>query len=140
MTTQGESQTTPTTRGTKPEWLNLPRRKCDNCGKSYKPKRPNSRFHNDACKTSFHQHGGAYAKLLPKIQKEIARQMQLEEKCKACRGKGRVRNQPCQCDQGMQLTPYGRHVINLLERHLPRLVQWEELKGRLLQREPAAKL
>lgn len=114
----------PKKQGTKEEWLNLPRRKCDNCGKWYKPTRPNSRFHSDECKFSFHRHGGAYAKLKAVISKEIERQMILTEICKSC--KPRRKNQPrrpgCKnpdCRNGRQLTSYGKRVIQTLIEFAP---------------------
>ena len=71
-------------RGTKPEWLNLPRRKCDNCGKSYKPTRPNSRFcpktAEKNCTAQFHRHGGAYMKLKEEMTKMAAAQYAMLEK------------------------------------------------------------
>ena len=64
-------------RGVNPEWANLPRRKCDDCGKSYKPLqplRPNTRgFCSDNCRKSYHKHGGAYRKLKVEVQKMVER-------------------------------------------------------------------
>ena len=64
-------------KGVNPAWANLPRRKCDDCGKSYKPKqplRPNTRgFCSDNCRKSYHKHGGAYRKLRGEIEKLIKR-------------------------------------------------------------------
>jgi hypothetical protein len=63
-------------------WLNLPKRKCDNCGTLYKPKRPllegQRGFCCDAHRKEYHQHGGAYTKLKPFIEKEIARRVREE--------------------------------------------------------------
>ena len=62
-----------------PEWANLPRRKCDDCGKTYKPvkpSRPGERgFCSANCRKSYHKHGGAYRKLKGEMQKMVARQM-----------------------------------------------------------------
>lgn len=66
-------------KGVNPLWANLPRRKCDDCGKWYKPKqplRPNTRgFCSGNCRKSYHKHGGAYRKLKAEIEKLIARRM-----------------------------------------------------------------
>ena len=75
--------TLPTSKGSKgikPEWRNLPRRKCDDCGKSYKPGRPLREtdkygFCSPTCKKSFHKHGGAYRKLKGEIEKLISRRL-----------------------------------------------------------------
>jgi hypothetical protein len=65
--------------GTSPLWANLPRRKCDDCGKSYKPVRPvkeNERgFCTPNCRKSYHKHGGAYRKLKGEMQKMVERRM-----------------------------------------------------------------
>ncbi len=109
-------------QGTKPEWLNLPRRPCDNCGKRYKPTRPTSRFCKSECKTSFHRHGGAYRKLKQEIEKEIKRQMNLTETCPECKGKGKIKMKGAEitcpnieCSNGKQLTTYGRRLINAIQ-------------------------
>ncbi len=64
-------------KGVNPAWANLPRRKCDDCGKGYKPKqplRPNTRgFCSDNCRKSYHKHGGAYRKLKGEVQKMVAK-------------------------------------------------------------------
>lgn len=62
-----------------PAWANLPRRKCDNCGGSYKPTRPlrsidRYGFCTPDCKKSFHKNGGAYRKLKGEVQKMVAQQ------------------------------------------------------------------
>jgi hypothetical protein len=75
-----------------PEWANLPRRKCDDCGKSYKPTRPRRILNGkqelgfccDNCRKSYHKYGGAYRKLKGEMQKMVARQM--EELRKELRG------------------------------------------------------
>ncbi len=63
------------------KWANLPRRKCDNCGKSYKPTRPlrsidKYGFCARECKTNFHTHGGAYRKLKGAMEKMVFRRFQ----------------------------------------------------------------
>jgi hypothetical protein len=67
-----------------PEWKNLPRRKCDDCGKSYKPVRPkrilNGKeelgFCSANCRKSYHKHGGAYRKLKAEMQKMVERRLE----------------------------------------------------------------
>lgn len=64
----------------KPEWLNLPRRRCSNCGKTYKPKQPlragqEYSFCERKCKDQFHQHGGAYIKLKDDMAKLVERRL-----------------------------------------------------------------
>ncbi len=71
----------PDKRGIKPEWEGLPRRRCDNCGKRYKPKRPlgaNQKygFCKLECKKQFHAHGSAFIQVRGHITKEIARQFE----------------------------------------------------------------
>ena len=70
--------------GTSPLWANLPRRKCDDCGKSYKPVRPvkeNERgFCTPNCRKSYHKHGGAYRKLKVEMLKLVTREMAALEK------------------------------------------------------------
>src|ERR1035441_1047819 len=65
--------------GTSVGCANLPRRKCDDCGKSYKPVRPvkeNERgFCTPNCRKSYHKHGGAYRKLKVQMQKMVTREM-----------------------------------------------------------------
>lgn len=61
------------------KWLDLPRRRCDNCGKMYKPGRPllpteKYGFHAPECKKQFHKHGSAFIKLKAAMEKEMARQ------------------------------------------------------------------
>jgi len=109
-------------RGTNPEWLNLPRRKCDQDGRMYQPTRPNSRFCSDECKRAFHRHGGAYMKLKADTAKEIKRQMGITEKCPFCKGTGKHKGLrhgvPCknpECKNGRQLTEYGQQLIRDLE-------------------------
>lgn len=62
-------------KGVNPAWANLPRRKCDDCGKSYKPKQPlregTRGFCSDNCRKSYHKHGGAYRKLKGELRKLV---------------------------------------------------------------------
>ena len=66
-----------------PEWQNLPRRRCDDCGKSYKPTRPrrvlNGKqelgFCSDNCRKSYRKHGGAYRKLRAEMRKMLERDL-----------------------------------------------------------------
>lgn len=121
--------TLPTSKGISPAWANLPRRKCDDCGKGYKPKRPlrekERGFCSANCRKSYHKHGGAYRKLKVEVAKlvtrEIARRIQLEEPCDCCAGRGCITlgntgpkspSQPCpKCRNGAVLTPFGRDVL-----------------------------
>ena len=56
-------------------WANLPRRKCDDCGKSYKPVRPVKEsergFCSPNCRKSYHKHGGAYRKLRVEMKRMV---------------------------------------------------------------------
>jgi hypothetical protein len=76
MTTPTQTKKHP---GVSPNWSNLPRRKCDDCGKGYKPVRPVKEgergFCSANCRKSYHKHGGAYRKLKGEMQKMVARQM-----------------------------------------------------------------
>jgi hypothetical protein len=66
-------------KGQSPAWANLPRRKCDDCGKSYKPARPLQEgqrgFCSDNCRKSYHKHGGAYRKLRAEMQKMVEKRL-----------------------------------------------------------------
>ena len=76
-----ETQPPKTTKrpGVSPEWSNLPRRKCDNCGKNYKPKRPvrsNERgFCADNCRKDYHRHSGAYRHLRDDLEKMVEKRL-----------------------------------------------------------------
>jgi hypothetical protein len=73
-------------RGTNPDWANLPRRKCDDCGKNYKPKQPLHRTKKDGtpiemrgfcsgnCRKSYHKHGGAYRKLKAEMKRMVEKE------------------------------------------------------------------
>jgi hypothetical protein len=79
-------------RGHNPNWANLPKRKCDDCGKNYKPKQPLHRtkkdgtpiemrgFCSDNCRKSYHKHGGAYRKLKVEMVKLVTKRMDEIEK------------------------------------------------------------
>ena len=62
-----------------PDWKNLPRRKCDDCGKTYKPVRPllegQRGFCCANCRKSYHKHGGAYRKLKHELKKMVAKEL-----------------------------------------------------------------
>lgn len=64
-----------TRKGQKPEWANLPRRRCDNCGELYHPFRPvvegQGGFCQPNCRKEFHKHGGSFGKLKPVIVREV---------------------------------------------------------------------
>jgi hypothetical protein len=66
-------------KGVSPEWANLPRRKCDDCGKNYKPARPlregQRGFCTPNCRKSYHKHGGAYRKLKVEMKKMVEHRM-----------------------------------------------------------------
>jgi hypothetical protein len=68
----------PTVNGLSPKWANLPRRKCDNCGTSYKPVRPlregERGFCKANCRKEYHRHGGAYRKLKGAMEKMVDKQ------------------------------------------------------------------
>lgn len=65
--------------GIKPEWANLPKRKCDNCGMPYKPRRPvkseEHGFCQPNCRKEFHKRGGSFSKLKPIIVQEVRRRV-----------------------------------------------------------------
>jgi hypothetical protein len=73
-----------TRKGVSPEWANLPRRRCDDCGKTYKPARPllegQRGFCCDNCRKSYHKHGGAYRKLKVEMLKLLNHEMRAFEK------------------------------------------------------------
>jgi hypothetical protein len=62
-----------------PLWANLPRRKCDDCGKTYKPVKPlregERGFCCANCRKSYHKHGGAYRKLKGEMKKMVMHEM-----------------------------------------------------------------
>ena len=62
-----------------PDWANLPRRRCDDCGKTYKPVRPvvegQRGFCTATCRKSYHKHGGAYRKLKGLMEHMVTRRL-----------------------------------------------------------------
>jgi hypothetical protein len=66
------------------EKYNLPKRRCANCGTSYKPVRPllegELGFCKADCRKSYHKHGGAYRKLKTEVRKMVAAEMKTMEK------------------------------------------------------------
>lgn len=65
-------------KGQKPEWATLPKRKCDDCGASYRPKQPlregQRGFCTANCRKSYHKHGGAYRKLRDEVRKMVTKE------------------------------------------------------------------
>ena len=106
---------------TPPEhWQNLPRRKCDFCGKSYKPSQPfkkNQKF--GFCtrdhKVRFHEAGGAYVKLKDQVPKEINRQLRLHTRCPTCKRKRRTNTCPTCHGTGEVFTSLGEHLKEFME-------------------------
>jgi hypothetical protein len=64
-----------------PDWVNLPKRKCDNCGTPYKPTRPlrpgvdKFGFCQPSCKKEFHKNGGAFRKLKVMMEKFVRQEL-----------------------------------------------------------------
>jgi hypothetical protein len=62
-----------------PEWAKLPKRKCDDCGKLFKPVKPSRPgecyFCSPNCRKSYHKHGGAYRKLKVEMERMIDRRL-----------------------------------------------------------------
>jgi len=133
-------------QGRREEWSNLPRRKCDNCGVSYKPSQPTQRFHNPQCRFQFSRNGSAILQLKERIAPEVRKQVQLEVVCPECNGKGTVKrlfNEDvrkytefrsksshtvevvCEtCINGRVLTPLGADILALVTSgHAARIVQ-----------------
>jgi len=67
------------TKGLAPEWANLPRRRCDNCGHTYKPARPvvegQHGFCKPNCRKEFHKHQGAYRQLKELLKKTVEKEL-----------------------------------------------------------------
>lgn len=57
--------------GHKPDWDDLPARRCDNCPKVYKPKQPHQRFCSPQCRWQADRLGPGYARLKVKLEKDI---------------------------------------------------------------------
>ena len=104
-------------------WANLPRRKCDACGKSYKPTQPFKKnqkfgFCCRAHKDSFHLHGGAYAKLKDLVPKEMTRQMKTHTRCPTCKRQRRKLTCPDCQGTGEVYTPFGKELAEFVETHM----------------------
>lgn len=74
--------------GVSPDWANLPRRHCDECGKKYKPVRPLREGERGFCcdnhRKSYHKHGGAYRKLKEVMERMLDKALQnLRDECGA---------------------------------------------------------
>jgi hypothetical protein len=101
-------------------WLNLPRRKCDFCGKSFKPSQPikKRQKYSFCCqdhKNAFHKRGGAFSKAAEQLKSEIKRQVKLYARCPCCHS--RPRRKKCEdCEGfGYVLTEYGQHLKEFIE-------------------------
>lgn len=57
--------------GLKPDWKNLPSRRCENCPKIFKPKRPEQRFCSDNCRYQANHFGPGYGRLKLRMDKEL---------------------------------------------------------------------
>jgi rubredoxin len=118
-------------QGRKKEWLTLPRRRCDNCGASYKPAQPTQRFCKAICRFQFSRNGSAILQLKERIAPEVRKQIQLETVCPECDGRGTVNRGArvgvvvCEiCINGRILTPLGRDVLALVTSgHAQRIAQ-----------------
>lgn len=67
-------------KGVSPNWSNLPKRKCDNCGTIYRPTRPlradqKYGFCNRDCNKQFYKHGAAFIQIKQAMEKEIAKRL-----------------------------------------------------------------
>jgi hypothetical protein len=58
-------------RGQKPDWKELPARRCDNCPKVFKPKRPEQRFCSPQCRWQADRQGPGYARLKVRVEKDL---------------------------------------------------------------------
>ena len=68
-------------RGLNPRWESLPAKRCPNCAKIFKPATPWQKFcrhQGNTCRQQYHQHGGAYHKLRPKIEKLVTEAVRRE--------------------------------------------------------------
>jgi len=57
--------------GHKPEWDDLPARRCDNCGRVFKPKQPHQRFDKPTCRFEAKNYGAGYARLKMRMEKNL---------------------------------------------------------------------
>ena len=62
-------------RGIRPEWQNLPLKLCRNCGKRFKPKKPDQVHCCANCRKEFDKHGGAFSKLRIHMLREIKKRV-----------------------------------------------------------------
>lgn len=62
-------------RGIRPEWAALPMRLCRNCGKRFKPNKPDQVHCCANCRKEFDKHGGAFSKLRIHMVKEIKKRV-----------------------------------------------------------------
>jgi hypothetical protein len=62
-------------RGVRPEWANLPKRRCRNCPNIFRPKKPDQVHCCANCRKEFYKHGGAFAKLRLLMLKEIKKRV-----------------------------------------------------------------
>lgn len=105
-----------------PAWALLPKKPCKNCGRKFKPTRPNADYCKKDCKDAYNRHGGAFVKLKLALAREIKRQMSIEQPCERCKGTNRMtpsrpNSPPCgHCKEGKILTAYGREVFDALNR------------------------
>jgi hypothetical protein len=110
-------------QGHKPEWDDLPRRRCANCPVIFKPVQPHQKFHNQQCKDEYHRNGGSFVKVKALIEPTVRKYCRLEDVCPDCKGKGQINKGArlgvvaCEkCIAGRVLTPFGRDVLKLLDR------------------------
>jgi len=109
-----------THQGRKKEWDNLPRKRCKNCPKLFKPSQPTQEFHSAQCRFEYHRHGGSFVKVKALIEPTVRKYCRLEEVCPECKGSGQVNKGArigvvvCQsCINGRVLTPFGKDVLAL---------------------------
>ena len=62
-------------RGIRPEWQNLPPKLCRNCGKRFKPIKPDQVHRSPNCRKEYDKHGGAFSKLRVHMLKEIKKRV-----------------------------------------------------------------
>lgn len=61
--------------GLAPEWLNLPKRKCLWCAKTFQPLRPEQKFHTPECRLAFHRDGGEWPKLMNNVNRLVRKEV-----------------------------------------------------------------
>ena len=62
-------------RGLRAEWAMLPARRCRNCPKIFKPKKPDQVHCCANCRKEYDKHGGAFSKLRVHMLKEIKKRV-----------------------------------------------------------------